>query len=155
MAYSVSVEQVEEREVFGKSVSSNDRTVARDIDQLAKMHGEVLGTPAGGVVPLFVVSRDYDPSTGDFELFVGGMAESDGLERFVIPAGTYARIEIASVFAFMWGVAVGRAKRWLYTRWLPSSGFEALNLEYEYHTQKSLGKHPQVDLMFAVKERRA
>lgn len=54
MTYNVLDEQVEERKVFGRSVSSNDRTVVRDIDQLVKMHGEVVGSPAGGVVPLFV-----------------------------------------------------------------------------------------------------
>lgn len=155
MGYEVRVEQMGERVVYGVGAASNDRTLAHDIDRLAKAHAEAAGAPAGGSVPLFVVSHAYDPSAGDCELFVGGEAEADGLERFAIPAGAYARIELAPALRALWGASVGKAKRWLYTTWLPTSGYVALNLEYEHHTEKTLGRRPRVDLLFAIEKTQA
>lgn len=53
------------------------------------------------------------------------------------------------------GPAVGEAKRWFYTRWLPQSPYEAVNLEYELHTDKTVGKHPSVGLLFALREKQS
>lgn len=152
MGFEVRVEQMRERVVYGVGATSNDRTLSRDIDRLAKAHAEAVGAPTGGAVPLFVVSHGYDPATGDCELFVGGEVEADGLERFVVPEGAYARLELAPALRVLWGASVGKAKRWLYTTWLPTSGYVALNLEYELHTEKTLGRRPRVDLLFAVEK---
>lgn len=155
MGYEVRVEQTAKRVVYGVGMASNDRMLARDIDRLAKVRAEAADASAGTTVPLFVISHAYDPSTGDCELFVGGEAEADGLERFAIPAGAYARIELAPALRALWGASVGKAKRWLYTTWLPTSGYVALNLEYERHTEKTLGRRPRVDLLFAIEKTQA
>lgn len=155
MGYEVRVEQATKRVAFGMRAASNDRTLACDIDRLAKAHAQAVDAPAGTTVPLFVISHAYDPSTGDCELFVGGEVEAGGLERFVIPAGTYARLELACALRVLWGASVGKVKRWLYTQWLPTSGYAALNLEYEHHTEKTSGRHPRVDLLFAIEKKQA
>ncbi|MGJ0848469.1 hypothetical protein ACR77J_17400 [Tissierella praeacuta] len=53
----------------------------------------------------------------------------------------------------LWGLAVGEAKRCFYTKWSPQSDYDAQNLEYEYHTYKSVGKNPTVDIVFAITKR--
>ena len=52
---------------------------------------------------------------------------------------------------YTYDMAVGEAKRYFYTKWLPGSGYAARNLEYELHTEKSVGKAPSIDLLFAVR----
>lgn len=47
-------------------------------------------------------------------------------------------------------VEVIEAKKYFYTQWLPQSKYEAKNMEYEFHTEKSIGKHPTVDIIFAI-----
>lgn len=45
------------------------------------------------------------------------------------------------------------AKRYFYTRWLPDIPYRAKNIEYEHHTEKSLGRHPEIELFFAVEKK--
>ena len=54
---------------------------------------------------------------------------------------------------FMWGLSIGEAKRAFYTEWLPNSDYTALNMEYEYHTEISAGKNPQIDILFSIEKR--
>ena len=35
----------------------------------------------------------------------------------------------------------------------PGSPYEAMNMEYECHTEKSLGRHPEIELFFAVEKK--
>lgn len=100
-----------------------------------------------------MVSRDYDAAAGTFTLFLGDDGSNRGLEQEILPAGLYAKLEIRPKLGFLWGPAIGAAKRWFYRKWLPASAFEAVNLEYELHTEKSIGKHPSIDLLFAVRRR--
>ena len=53
---------------------------------------------------------------------------------------------------FMWGLSIGEAKRYFYKEWLPKSGFLPLNMEYEYHSEASKGKNPQIDILFAIEK---
>lgn len=139
-----------ERVVFGLWKDAGDRTVSRDIGSLADEYHRVSALPKGTVFPYFVLSRNYDGQSGRFELFVGSTVEKPGLERLVLPAGDYARMEVRPKLGFLWGAAVGAAKRYFYTRWVPQSPYRPLNLEYEYHTEKSRGSRPAIDLLFAV-----
>lgn len=45
---------------------------------------------------------------------------------------------------------MGEAKRYFYAQWLPNSGYKALNMEYEYHTEKSVSKKPEIEIYFAI-----
>lgn len=150
--YAVQVEERGERIVHGLWTSSSDRTISSDIASLSKAYHATVGLPEGDVLPYVVLSRNYDEGAGSFELFVGGAVEASGVERFAIPAGRYASVTIGPKLGFLWGPAVGEAKRYVYTRWLPASGYVALNLEYEYHTERSVGKRPTVDILFALRE---
>lgn len=85
-------------------------------------------------------------------LFVGGKTRNTLLEPLVLPAGTYASITVHPRLGFLWGLAVGAAKRWFYTEWLPNQPYEAVNMEYELHTKSSAGTHPAIDLLFAIRE---
>ena len=109
--------------------------------------------PGSKVFPYFVLSRNYNELSKDFEMFVGGTIDKKGLESLIIPNGEYARITIKPKLGFLWGLAIGEAKRYFYTKWLPKSRYSALNMEYEYHTEKSDGKSPEIDIFFAVKRK--
>lgn len=137
--------------LYGVRSPGNDKTIAADIRRLSAAYRTVTSFRKGAVWPFFVLTRNYDPQTRNFELFSGSDTPADGLETLQLPAGEYAKITVRPVWGFLWGLAIGRAKRRFYTEWLPSSPYRPLNLEYEYHTaQKSTGRHPSVDLLFAV-----
>ena len=146
-------ENHEDISVFGLSQKSNDRTQKKDIPAISKRYFGVVGKESGEVIPFFVVSKDYHESTKDFQLFVGGMIEKDNLETFVIPKGVYGKVTIKPKMGFMWGQSIGEAKRVFYTKWLLNSDYASRNMEYEYHTETSIGKHPQIDILFSVEKR--
>ena len=143
------------RLLYGVSGESNDRTQAKDIPALAKTYYETVGKHSGEVMPFFVVSKDYDTISRDFQLFIGGLIESEGLQTFMIPPGTYGKATVKPKFGFLWSVSIGETKRAFYTKWLPKSNYTALHMEYEYHTESSKGKHPHIELLFAIRERTA
>lgn len=109
--------------------------------------------PRGNVLPFFVLSRNYDGRNGSFELFVGGTLEKDGLEQTFLPPGEYAGMTVRPRLGFLWGAAIGAAKRYFYQKWLPQSPYGTLNMEYELHTEKSIRSHPSMDIFFAVKRK--
>lgn len=124
-----------------------------DFPQLSGKYYRAVGKRDGEVLPFFVLSRDYDEGTREFELFIWGEMENPALDGFALEAGSYARMAVRPKLGFLWGPAIGEAKRYFYTKWLPGSGCEASNLEYELHTEKSVGKAPSIDLLFAVARR--
>lgn len=138
------------QDLFGLWGVSNDKTAAKDIPALSAAYHRALHTEAGGVLPFFVLSRNYVKETGGFELFIGGLAEAPGLARLGLPAGPYGRVTVRPLLGLAWGPAIGRAKRYVYTRWLPGQPYRPLNLEFELHTEESVGKRPTVDLLFAL-----
>jgi len=144
------IEIGEDIPVYGLSRKSNDKTQAKDIPALAKKYYEAVGKNSGEAIPFFVISKDYDETTRDFQLFIGGLIEYKTLETFVVPRGTYGKVTIKPKLGFLWGLSIGEAKRAFYTQWLPKSKYTTLNMEYEYHTEISKGKHPQIELLFAV-----
>lgn len=148
-AFVVVTEPMPEQTVYGVFQPSNDRTVAQDIPALSKKYKAVI-LKRKKRLPYFVVSRDYDEQSGDFTLFTGGLTPHERLSRWVLPQGLYARMLIQPKFGFLWGPAIGEAKRYFYREWLPLSKFRSLNMEYEYHTKKSRGLHPYIMLYFAL-----
>lgn len=151
--FPIEIIPVGERTVFGLWTKSNDRAVAKDIGALSRKYYATAGLPEGSVLPFFVVSRNYDGGSGDFELLVGGTAEKAGLEKLALPPGDYAKMEIRAKLGLLWGPAIGEAKRFFYIKWLPASQYRGLNLEYEFHTEKAVGKRPSIDLLFAIQRK--
>ena len=139
----------EPRRFYGLWTASGDRAVRRDIPRLSRRYHQISGLPAPAL-PFLVLCRDYDRRTGAFSLFVGGETEREGLEPFDLPAGLYARAEVRPLLGLFWGAAIGGAKREFYAKWLPASGYRPRNLEFEYHTARSVGRFPSVDLCFAL-----
>lgn len=139
--------------LYGLRRQSSDKTQSRDIPLLSQQFYDHIGGKPERVLPFYVVSRGYNVASGDFTLFIGDDGSNRGLEREILPAGTYARMEIRPRLGFLWGLTIGKAKRWFYTRWLPASDYEAAGLEYELHTEKATGRNPAIDLLFAVRRK--
>lgn len=146
------LETNEDIAVYGLRQKSNDKTQLKDIPSLLKKYYAVVKKGPGEVIPFFVISKDYNESTRDFSLFIGGLLENQNLETFTIPSGLFVKTTIKPKTGLLWGWLIGKTKRAFYTDWLPKSNYTALNMEYEYHTEASLGKNPQIDILFAVKE---
>ena len=149
----VSIEYIEQKTIYGLWQKSNDRTISKDINALSKQYYDVVSMPEGKVLPYFVLSRNYNEQTHDFELFIGSVIDKSGLESCVLSANEYAKITIKPKLGFLWGASIGEAKRYFYRKWLLENPYEALNMEYEYHTEKAIRKHPVIDIIFAIKKR--
>lgn len=149
----VNIEYIEQQTIYGLWQKSNDRTISNDIKTLSEQYHTVVSIPEGKVLPYFVLSRNYDKKSRDFELFIGGAIDKGGLKSFVLPKGEYAKITIKPKLGFLWGASIGEAKRYFYTKWLPVNSYEALNMEYEYHTENCTGKRPTIDVIFAIEKK--
>lgn len=137
--------------LYGVRSAGNDKTMAAGIRRLSAAYHTVTASRKRSVWPFFVLTRNYDPQTRNCELFIGSDTPADGLETLLLPAGEYATVTVRPVWGCLWGPAIGRAKRYFYTEWLPQSPYRPLNLEYEYHTaEKSTGWHPSIDIFFAI-----
>lgn len=143
-----------EQTLYGVWQDASDKTIAKDINVASARYWQMLGRAPGSLLPFFVLSEGYDPATKQFRLFIGGLAAHSGLTPYTTPAGMYGHMTIRPKLGFLWGPAIGEAKRYFYTKWLPTSHHEALNMEYEFHTEKSVGKKPEIDLYFAIRARK-
>ncbi|MEM1485084.1 effector binding domain-containing protein [Oscillospiraceae bacterium PP1C4] len=145
--------QQAEQKLYGVWAKSNDKTVRKDIIRLSDQYHKAVSKPDGAVLPFFVLSKDYDQKTMNFDLFIGSTTQSSHLECLYLPKGWYAKVTLKPKLGFLWGPSIGEAKRYFYTQWLPSSKYQASNMEYEHHTEKSTGKSPTIDLFFAIEEK--
>lgn len=149
----VDIEYIELQKIYGIWQKSNDKTVSKDIKTLSKNYITTVSMTRKMVLPYFVLSKDYDAVSNNFEMFIGGNISNSNLESLTLPAGEYAKITVKPKLVFLWGASIGEAKRYFYTKWLPKSNYEALNMEYEYHTEKSTGNNPTIDLIFAIQKK--
>ena len=140
------------RILFGLWGRCNDRSMPKDVDELSGRFNRAVRKGREPVLPLAVLTRSFDKGTLESELFIGSDKMGEGLSALAVPPGLYGKITVRPKLGFLWGPAIGRAKRYFYTAWLPESGYEAVNLEYEYHTEKSVGGAPEIDLYFAIRE---
>lgn len=147
------IAQRPERQLYGVWGPSNDRTQARDIPAISKRYYQTVDKKSGQVLPFYVLSRGYDEKTQAFSLFIGGEAYGAGLDALILPAGTYAQMVIRPKLGFLWGPAIGEAKQFFYAKWLPDSPYRAMNMEFELHTEKSLGWNGSVELLFHIEKK--
>lgn len=148
----VDVIELEEKTIYGIWRKSNDKTISSDIKSISEKYYSVVSLSPGNVLPYFILSRNYDEQSKDFEMLIGSTIENKDLDECYLPKGKYAKITIKPKLGFLWGAAIGEAKRYFYTKWLPSSQYQSLNMEYEYHTEKSKEKHPSIDIIFAIQK---
>jgi hypothetical protein len=147
------IEQKESQTIWGLRSQSNDKTQSKDIPALSKKYHAAIGKNRDEEIPFFILSQDYNQTTRDFQLMIGGLTEHVNLEIHEIPKGLYGKITVKPKLGFLWGLAIGEAKKSFYTAWLPQSDYVPLNMEYEYHTEASLGKNPQIELLFAIRKK--
>ena len=145
--------RLEELTLYGLWQPSSDQSVARDIPALSRRYRAAIQRQGEQVLPFYVLSRDYDEASGRFSLFVGNEQPHPALRELTLPTGLYGKMVVRPRWAFLWGAAVGAAKRYFYTQWLPGSPYRACGLEFERHTEKSLGRRPSVDLLFSIREK--
>ena len=141
--------------IYGLWMSSSDKTISKDIPKLSNRYYDAIGKMPESVLPFYVLSKDYDETGGQFRLFIGGEIQHELLDTHEFPAGDYGKITVKPKLGFIWGLAVGEAKRYFYTKWLPASKYKALNMEYEYHTEKSIVKKPEIDILFSIEKERS
>ncbi len=65
---------------------------------------------ASGVMPL---KEEYVA-----KLFIGSMDTNEKLKQIKIQKGEYARITIKPKLGFIWGLSIGEAKCYFYTKWI-------------------------------------
>ena len=136
--------------VYGLRHPTNDTKQSKAIPMLSKKYYEQSNQNPKQSFPFYVISKDYDESTTEFDLFIAGSNAFEGAAEILIPKGSYAIITIKPKFKYLWGLAIGEAKMFFYTKWLPNSRYKGLNMEYELHTIKSTEKNPTIDLYFAI-----
>ena len=146
--FDVEIIEISEITIYGFWKKSNDKTISKDINELsAKFHSIIKEKP---VIPFFVLSKNYNEKTRDFDMFIGSIYENTLFEQHIISKGKYAKMTIRPKFGFIWGLSIGAAKRYFYTKWLKNNKYKSLNMEYEYHTEKSIGKKPTIDIIFSI-----
>lgn len=146
-------ERGEAQSFYGLWGIALDRSRQTDIDDLSRRYYQATASKAGEVLPFVVLCRQYEAQSGQCELFIGSTEPGQELASVTLASGFYAEMTIRPFLGRFWGAAIGRAKRWFYTKWLPESDYEAVNLEYEYHTQDSVGAKPFITLIFAIRPR--
>lgn len=152
--------------MMGVKIRTNEKDIYRDAAELGKRYAEV---KKSGIIQhkrepwaFVAVSKGYGEESG-WDYLMGDVVTEianppQGLIAFEIPAGTYAKFTLQPRTVFLWGPAMGLMKKFIYSEWLPSSGFELDGRfvdDFEYHDQRSLGKNPQIDLYVAVKRKEA
>ena len=133
--------------VFKKS---NDKTVSKDIKELSIKYYDIIKEKP--VIPYYILCKNYNEKTKDFDMFIGSKYENVIFEQHIIPKGKYAKVKIKPKFGFLWGISIGGAKRYFYVKWLKNNKFKPLNMEYEYHTEKSISKDPSIEILFSISD---
>jgi predicted transcriptional regulator YdeE len=146
----------------GMSVNTDVKKIYRDAAKLGKDYVQFKET---NNIPnlkdpwAFVAySRDFDEKTRSWEYLMGDVVTSldsvpQGLKGYEIPAGEYAIFKIKAKFKLLWGLEIGRMKKYVFEEWLPNSRYESTGIEFEYHDKRSKGKNPSIDLYVGIKEK--
>lgn len=150
-------------QVIGVSARTNGTTIFKDARELGNRYELI---KKSGAIPhkrdpwaFVALSRDYRDDAS-WEYLMGDVVTSletipTGLQGCEIPAGLYARFAIQPRFAFLWGPALGLTKKFIFSEWLPISGFEldgSVVGDFEYHDQRSLGKNPEIELYVSIRK---
>ena len=150
--------------VIGLEINTDDKAIYQDVAKVASQFNEIkksnpitnLKEPWSSIN----ISKDYNPEKRTFTYVVGEVVNSidsipPGLKSYEIPPLTYAIFPIRPKSKIAWGITLGRMKKFIYTEWLPNSNYYPSDLfgEFELHDDRSLGKHPEINLHVAIKEK--
>jgi predicted transcriptional regulator YdeE len=150
-------------QLIGLKINTSDKDIYKDVGRVAAMFNEIKkNNPIPYLKQPWVsinISKDYNVETKTFTYIVGDVVTKvdsipNGLYYYEVPALTYAIFPIRPKSKIAWGITIGRMKRFIYTNWLPESGYIPSDIigDFELHDDRSLGKHPEISLYVALKE---
>ncbi len=151
--------------IVGMSVETNLRSIYRDVPALGRRYRNYKRehTLPNKKEPwaFAAVTWGHNERTGTMSYMMGDVVTRietlpSYLQAFTIPAIKYAVFPIRPKNRFGWPIAIGDAKRYIYTEWMPKSAFEPAGIldDFEYHDERSARrKDPEVDLYVAIKPR--
>lgn len=139
--------------LYGLTMLSDDRTQAKDVRDMYQCYKTAVHAEEGAVVPLYIGTKDYNTRSRDFTLFIAGNIQAPGLRPIMLPGGLYAHFPVRARFGYFWGAALRKARCHFYGFWLSHSDYEPRNIDYEFHTQKTMLDSPEVELYFAIKKK--
>jgi len=146
----------------GLSVKTDVKNIYKDAAQLGKDYSQFKKThniPNLKDPWAFVAySRDFDEKTRSWEYIMGDVVTNleevpEGLKGYEIRAGKYAIFQMKAKFNFLWGLEIGRMKKYVFVEWLPQSQYASTGNDFEYHDERSTGKNPNIDLYVAIREK--
>ena len=150
-------------QVIGLGIYTKKRSLYKDIDKVSNNFNKIkrnnpipnLKEPWASVN----IGRDYKEN-GNFAYITGDVVTKsdsvpDGLNYFEIPTVTYAVFPIRPKSKIARGATIKRMKRFVYTEWFPKSGYKPSDIirHFELYDDKSLGKHPEINLYVALEEK--
>jgi predicted transcriptional regulator YdeE len=147
----------------GLSVKTDVRRIYGDAAKLGKEYSQFKETHRISNLrepwAFVAYSKDFNEETKSWEYIMGDVVTSldsvpEGLRGYEIPAGTYAIFPIRAKCKFLWGLEIGRMKRYIFSNWVPNSKYESTGSDFEYHDEKSTGKNPTIDLYVAIREKK-
>jgi predicted transcriptional regulator YdeE len=151
--------------LVGLEISTSDTNIYKDVGRVAAEFNEIKKhTPIPHLKQPWAsvnISKDYNRDTRTFMYIMGDVVTKagmlpPGLKLYEVPAISYAVFTIRPKSRWAWGITMGRMKRFIYTEWLPRSGYELSGVigDFELHDDRSLGARPSVDLYVALKEKK-
>jgi predicted transcriptional regulator YdeE len=149
---------------IGLEIKTSDKSIYQDVGTIVSQFNDIKKTnPITNLKEPWAsinISKDYNPGNGTFTYVVTDVVTKtdsvpEGLRSYEIPPLTYAVFRIQPKSKIAWGFTMGRMKKFIYTEWLPNSNYLPSDIfgEFELHDDKSLGKHPEISLYVALKEK--
>jgi predicted transcriptional regulator YdeE len=146
----------------GLSVKTDVKNIYKDAGRLGREYSQFKKThniPNLKDPWVFVAySKDFDEETRSWEYIMGDVVTNldsvpKGLNGYEIESGKYAIFTIKAKFSFLWGLEIGRMKKYVFGEWLPKSQYVSTGSDFEYHDERSTGKNPSIDLYVAIREK--
>jgi len=147
----------------GVSARTGIDTIYRDVPALGKKYQKIKQSIPNRKVPwaFVAISKNFSSDTHKWDYLMGDVVTSfdsvpGDLEMFSIPPGTYAVFTVRPAFAFLFGLLIGRTKQFIFTEWLPKSGYEvdaSVLGDFEYHDERSTGRHPSIEVYVPVRKK--
>ena len=150
--------------VIGLEINTDDKAIYQDVAKVANQFNSIKKTfPIPNLKEPWSsinISKDYNPEKRTFTYIVGDVVTvvdsiPPGLKAYEIPPLTYAVFPIRPKSKIAWGITMGRMKKFIYTEWFRISTYKPSDSfgEFELHDERSLGKHPEINLHVAIREK--
>lgn len=149
--------------MIGVSLRTGMKSIYKDAPILGKKYKDIKDIIPNKKNPwaFVVVSKNFSNDNQKWDYLMGDVVTNfdnkpNSLEGFEIPENTYAIFTIQPKFSFLWGIMIGKTKKYIFDEWLPNSKYEVdstILSDFEYHNERSVGKNPSIDLYIPIKER--